>query len=175
MAPICEILQKLILTFFWMPSRTKESAVSLWPHFRLPGAGIGMMALFHEKIVLGKFQLDRTGHDRLLKRKSVCLTPVMHGPIFVNSWTPLYMSGTLKNRPVQTILRWVTEVVKRSSLANFQAHKSVFTIALLFIYVQRWKTLSGFTQGNFWKGNTCIVFPIKQQHIYVFLSKSFPV
>ena len=50
--------------------------------FRLPGAGIGMMALFHEKIVQGKFQLDRTGHDELLKRKGVCLTPVLHRPIF---------------------------------------------------------------------------------------------
>ena len=60
----------------------KHSVMMGISQFRLPGAGIGMLALFHEKIVLGKFQLDRTGHDRLLKRKSVCLTPVMHGPIF---------------------------------------------------------------------------------------------
>ena len=31
MATICEILQKLNSTFFWMPSKTKESAVSWWP------------------------------------------------------------------------------------------------------------------------------------------------
>ena len=44
-----------------------------------------MMAVFLEKIVQGIVQPDRTGHDRVLQRKSVCFTPVMHGPIFSTS------------------------------------------------------------------------------------------
>ena len=43
---------------------------------------LGMMAVFLEKIAQGIVQPDRTGNDGVLQRKSVCFTPVMHGPIF---------------------------------------------------------------------------------------------
>ena len=42
----------------------------------------GMMAVFLEKIVQGIVHPYRTGHDRVLQWKSVCFTPVMHGPIY---------------------------------------------------------------------------------------------
>ena len=40
------------------------------------------MAIFFEKIVQRIVQPDRTGHERVLQRKSVCFTILMHGPIF---------------------------------------------------------------------------------------------
>ena len=38
---------------------------------------LGKMAVFYEKIVQGIVQPDRTGHERVLQRKSVCFIPVM--------------------------------------------------------------------------------------------------
>ena len=86
MATIREILQKLILTSKYPePKPLKIGWEEGVPLIDLSDHGknspiwmkLGKMAVFYEKIVQGIVQPDRTGHGRVLQRKSVCCTPVM--------------------------------------------------------------------------------------------------